>query len=120
MQDRNRFTVWRKHLELFREHPVQGVGFKAFHNIMQGREHNAHNNLLQMLSSTGVLGFALYLVHRAQTAYTVLKKRTAARMFMGGCILVGVLLNILSSVFFHIYFLAAYSVILLTLEKSLD
>lgn len=118
-KDRDRFMVWEGHLELFKEKPVQGVGFKAYHSIMQGREHNAHNNILQMLTSTGILGLFLYLVHRVQTLYVIIKNRKTEGLFLGGCVLVGILMGIVSSIFFHIYFMAFYSVLLLTLEKSL-
>nr|MBR6778354.1 hypothetical protein [Clostridia bacterium] len=80
---------------------------------------NAHNNILQMLTSTGILGLFLYLVHRVQTLYVIIKNRKTEGLFLGGCVLVGILMGIVSSIFFHIYFMAFYSVLLLTLEKSL-
>ena len=118
--DRGRSRVWREHFQLFKEHPLQGVGFKAYHEVMQVREHTAHNNLLQMLTSTGIIGLTLYLVHRAQTIYMILKKRTAERMFMGGCIGIALLISFLSPLFFGCYFMVYYSVVLLVLEKSLE
>ena len=118
--DRTRFEVWRKHIELFQEHPAQGVGFKAFHDLTQGREHNAHNNLLQMLTSTGVIGLILYLTHRVQTLYFLLKKKTVGRTFIGGCLLISIAVGIVSSITFHTYFLCYYGIILLVLEKSLE
>lgn len=120
MGDRKRFYLWEYHLNLFKESPILGVGFKAFHSLTQGREHLAHNNLLQALASTGIVGFLLYIFHRAQTLYTLLKKRTLSRLFVGGCLVVTLAIGVVSSAFFHTYFLCYYGVILLILEKSLE
>ena len=118
--DRKRLYLWEYHLKLFKESPILGVGFKAFHSLTQGREHLAHNNLLQVLASTGVVGFLLYIFHRLQTLYTLFQKKTAPRFFVGGCLLVALAIGLFSSAFFHTYFLCYYGVILLILEKSLE
>ncbi len=120
LSDRGRFAVWGKHLAFFSRHPVFGVGFEAYRNSYYAMEgvSRAHNNLVQMISSTGIVGLALYLIHRAQTVYMIAKKPTADRLFMGGCIGILLLMSMLSSTFFHIYAIIHYSVILLVLEKS--
>ncbi len=118
--DRTRFKVWREHIKLFQQSPVQGVGLKAFYDIFHWREHYAHNNLLQMLTSAGVLGLILYLAHRVQTLCRLFKKRTVSRMFVGGCLFVCIGVGIVSSIFFHTYFLCYYGMILLVLDKSLE
>ncbi len=116
LRDRGRFSIWETHLELFEEYPVFGAGFDAYEG-MEGVS-KAHNNLVQMLSSTGLIGLGLYLTHRVQTVYTLVKKPTIDRLFIGGCIGVALFMGMLSSTFFHIYSIVHYSVILLVLEKS--
>ncbi len=120
LDDRGRFDVWGKHLAFFSQHPVFGVGFDAYQNSYYAIEgvSKAHNNLLQMISSTGIVGLVLYLIHRAQTVYMLVKKPTMDRLFIGGCIAISLLMAMLSSTFFHIYSIVHYSIILLVLEKS--
>ncbi len=118
--DNGRLVIWEKHLELFKENPINGVGFEAYRTLIQGKASKAHNNVLQMLTSTGIIGFALYLVHRVQTIYLIVKKTTEGRIFIGGCIGAAVVISVLSSTFFMPYFMIYYSIILLSLEKTED
>ncbi len=117
--DRGRFNLWGKHLELFMESPLQGVGFKAY-TLFAGtsRVSYAHNNPLQMLASTGVIGLSLYFIHRVQTVYLICKEPTVDRLFMGGCIAVILCMGLLSSIFFYFYAMIYYMAILLVLDKS--
>ncbi len=117
--DRGRFRIWEKHFELFKEYPVLGVGFDAYGQFWAGVS-RAHNNLVQMIASTGVVGFTMYLFHRLQTIGMILKKPTVERILMGGCIGVSLMMGMLSSTFFHAYSLVHYGVILLVLEKSAE
>ncbi len=118
LDDRGRFENWEKHIEFFLEYPVLGAGFDAYADRGLSNVIRAHNNLVQMLSSTGIVGLGLYLVHRAQTVYCLIKKPSKDRLFIGGCIAVALLMGMLSSTFFHIYSIVHYSLILLVLEKS--
>ncbi len=115
--DRGRFIVWEAHFELFKENPLFGVGFDAYSNIREGLS-RAHNNVMQMLASTGLIGLGMYLLHRLQTIAMILKKPTVERILMGGCIAVSLLMGTFSSTFFHFYSMIFYSIILLVLEKS--
>ncbi len=119
LSNRGRFKIWNQYLVFFTDAPLQGVGFSAYRIVSeQTRVSYAHNTLLQMLGSTGLIGFAGYLVHRAQTVYLLAKKPTADRLFIGGCIVVALCISMLSSYFFYLYFLLFYAVILLLLEKE--
>ncbi len=119
LSDRGRFSVWKKHLEFLLEYPILGVGFDAYSQF-EGSVSRTHNNIVQMLASTGVVGFGMYLFHRIQTVGMIFKKPTPDRLFIGGCIGVSLMMAMLSSTFFHIYSIVHYSVILLVLEKSGD
>jgi O-antigen ligase len=66
-----RFQVWRGNWEIFKDHPVIGVGYGLGKNLLpeyyprlqieNGFIGHAHSNYLQMLSGVGALGFLLYL-----------------------------------------------------------
>ncbi len=117
--DNGRYAVWSKHAQFFRQSPINGIGFFAYRSeIPNGHATFAHNSLLQMAASTGLIGVGLYLLHRLQTIYVVLKKPKAERLFFGGCIALGVCISLLSPIFFLPYFTVYYVVILLFLEKS--
>ncbi|MCM0605226.1 MAG: O-antigen ligase family protein [Xanthomonadaceae bacterium] len=69
---RDRMDLWRVHWELFKYRPITGVGFlqgqdySGLYQIAEGRADvfagHAHNVVLEILSSTGVLGLLGYLV----------------------------------------------------------
>ncbi len=120
LADSGRFFVWEKHCEFFFESPINGVGFEAYRSTVVGRVSRAHNNLLQMLASTGILGLTLYFIHRAQTIFLVFQKPTLDRIFISGCIWAILGMSLLSSTFFMPYTMVYYSIILLTLEKDVD
>lgn len=75
LSNTQRIDVWKANIEMFREHPILGVGYGvneeligdyyAKLGIVQEFGGHAHNNYLQFLSGTGLLGFLAY------TAFTV-------------------------------------------------
>ncbi len=115
---RGRFKLWKDHWNLFLQSPLHGVGYKTYEAINGDWAAKAHNTLIQMLGSSGLIGLSLYAVHRVQTVRTIVKKPRADRLFMGGCILVGLLISLLSPLFFQVYFRVYYVVILIAIEKS--
>lgn len=69
--DRERISQWRAALMAFKERPVLGYGYLNFENysVPIKKRYNlgelqfgghAHNNFLEMLASTGILGFLCY------------------------------------------------------------
>ncbi|MBP9091013.1 O-antigen ligase family protein [bacterium] len=65
-----RISVWSQAWQLFQEHPITGVGALHFPRIdlpeaiVPGHSkdlNHAHSNYLQILSTTGILGFASFL-----------------------------------------------------------
>lgn len=66
-----RLEIWQTHWEIFKDHPIIGAGLKNNVNLMHvyyeklgianGMITHAHNNFLQMLSGTGILGFLFYV-----------------------------------------------------------
>lgn len=66
-----RLFLWRANWEMFKDHPILGIGYQENEN--RAREYvtrlgrpdaftgHAHNNYLQMLSGTGITGFATWM-----------------------------------------------------------
>ena len=67
-----RWEIWKSHLAMFQEHPWLGVGYResghAIGDFLKsiGRPEvfagHAHNNVLEVLGGTGVLGFCFWSV----------------------------------------------------------
>lgn len=64
-----RLSFWRAGLQMFREHPIIGVGvgqfryrFADYATIQFLRQPDAHNIYVEQLAETGVIGFALFLL----------------------------------------------------------
>lgn len=71
-QTRTRFKMWALALNLFRKHPVMGIGWGGYKQVyavelyqewqaIGAKYLNAHNTYLQLLCETGVIGFCIYL-----------------------------------------------------------
>lgn len=66
-----RIDLWKANLEMFKEHPLFGVGYGVNEDlvatyfqkmgIVQEFNGHAHNNYLQFLAGTGITGLALFL-----------------------------------------------------------
>ena len=66
-----RLDIWRANIEMFKDHPVLGVGYGVNEDLIteyyeklgitQHDGGHAHNNFIQFLSGTGALGFLTYL-----------------------------------------------------------
>ncbi len=59
-----RLDLWDLSLELFKQHPIIGLGFGGFEFTlpMGGRWKDTHNYYLKMLSEQGIIGFGLLFI----------------------------------------------------------
>ena len=57
--DVQRFGMYTRGIELFLENPVAGIGFGQFQEV-SGFEEYSHSDYIEVLSSTGIVGFVLY------------------------------------------------------------
>lgn len=122
--DRGRFRIWKQMLEFFTSFPVFGAGFSAFYqsggygiNVF----HNlAHNTILQMIGSCGIVGIAAYVFHRAQTIMLFLKRRNEARSFVGIILLCFLAMARLDQIFFFPNFTVIYASMLVIAEKDYE
>ncbi len=119
LDDTGRFGIWKEFWHLFQQAPILGVGFDGYkYLVVPINIAKAHNIAVQMLASSGIVGFFLYLGHQTQTVLSIKKNPTPDRVLMSVCLWTGVGLGLLSSIFFHSYFLIFYGVILSVLDKE--
>jgi O-antigen ligase len=70
--DSERVALWKANWEMFKDHPILGVGFGANKENLRSYydklgypktqfESHAHNQYLQILAGTGLVGFFIYL-----------------------------------------------------------
>lgn len=82
-----RMTFWKASLYAFKERPLLGYGYKNFEsNSKKIKEKydlpfinntgHSHNNFLQILSTTGVLGFVFYLLWLVLWIFESIKSNT--------------------------------------------
>lgn len=67
-----RLLIWKNHWEMFKDHPLLGVGFEQNARLMQeynlklyGKEWrvvHAHNHFLQILTGVGIFGFIFFVL----------------------------------------------------------
>ena len=83
-QTRTRFKMWALALDLFRKHPVMGIGWGGYKQVYAvelyqdwqsaGAKYlNSHNTYLQLLCETGVVGFLIYIWAALGTLITTSK-----------------------------------------------
>lgn len=73
-----RVLLYRNALELFKEHPIRGIGWGNFREQSLGilsttRKSHVHNIYLQLLTETGIICFAVFLVALIYTYYKTYK-----------------------------------------------
>jgi O-antigen ligase len=71
-----RVWIWKANLEMFKDHPILGIGYgdnnvealQAYYKklgspevLLDAQANHAHNQYLQMLSGTGIIGFVVYM-----------------------------------------------------------
>lgn len=119
VSDRGRFALWQKALEIFAERPLFGAGFNSYARQTGGFSVAfAHNTLIQMLASCGVIGFAAYCYHRAQTVKLCLHKPTPVRLLIITEIAAYLLMGLLDITCFTPYCNMVYAALLAFLEKE--
>jgi len=75
-KDQDRSILWGDGIQMFKSHPLFGVGFKEFPEI-QSDHKVAHNTYVHVLATTGVVG---YLPFFAMIYFTVLHLRRTLKL----------------------------------------
>lgn len=94
--DSERYNLWRANFEMFKDHPIFGVGhgdYKRhlpfyFEKLGIPADHfqsHAHNQYIQALSNTGILGFFFYLIFIVTMLFLSYQgyKKTKNLLFLG-------------------------------------
>ncbi len=120
VSDSGRLEIWKLHLQFFMQSPINGVGFQAYATVPEAFVTYAHNAPIQFISSTGIVGTAMYAIYRVYTLRLIFKKLTIERVFIGGCIVAGIMMSLLSPLFFLPYFVMYNCILQLFLERSYE
>jgi hypothetical protein len=58
----NRPDIWQRYLELFLENPIFGIGPASYAlQFSQAFSYSSHNNYLDIMTQTGLIGFVFYM-----------------------------------------------------------
>lgn len=121
LNDRGRFEIWSEMFGYFKEFPLLGTGFSRY-MLAYGKitpfHGMAHNTIVQVISSTGVVGTLAYAFHRYETVKLFVKKPSVDKCFMGAAVLAFLLMSLLDSIFFYANFTVFYTAILTIVEKE--
>ncbi len=121
LNDHGRFDIWKEHLELFVENPIFGSSFSA-NMILKEKEwifiSLAHNTLVQILASAGVVGFILYSFHRYQTAKLFLTNINLEKVIICVSVLVSIGMGLVDPTYFYPQFALLYSFTLCFAENQ--
>lgn len=121
LNDRGRFSIWKEMLDYFTESPVFGAGFSAFminHGKISAFHGMAHNTVIQVISSTGIVGILAFGYHRFETVKLFVRKPSVDKLFMAAAILEFLCMSLFDSIFFYANFTVFYTAILTIVEKQ--
>ena len=108
-------------LDYFTESPVFGAGFSAFminHGKISAFHGMAHNTVIQVISSTGIVGILAFGYHRFETVKLFVRKPSVDKLFMAAAILEFLCMSLFDSIFFYANFTVFYTAILTIVEKQ--
>ena len=124
--DSSRLSLYKFGLKEFLNFPILGqsfypVGFdlyefstvEAFTSFFPARW---HNTIVQLLFSTGIVGFIAYSFHRLQTIKLFFKKPTLEKLFIAASISALLLMSLLDCHFFNLGPTMFYSIFLMFAE----
>jgi len=95
-----RFGLWRSALEVFRRSPITGVGLDNFKIVAQGCR--IHNEYLQILAETGILGliaFSWLIFSYFRVGFKALESITPYRQVLGIAFMSSVFAMLVDSLF---------------------
>lgn len=118
-----RRLLWEQGVQNFLKKPLFGVGWydlaagnKDLGYFNPGNPSGlpimAHNTIIQLMSSCGLVGLIPYLIHRAQTVVEVIKKPDKEKVFIGLTICTILLVCLLDLHIFRIFPSIMYSMLL--------
>lgn len=122
LSDNGRFAMWREAFNNFLEAPIFGKGFYGLtvdgHYVFGPLPTMAHNTVLQLLSSMGLVGLLAYGYYVFCIFKPMFKKPTFLKTMLYVSILVLMLESLLDNFIFNIYPLFYYSTAFAIIVKS--
>ena len=125
--DSGRIKIYIAAFEQFKTNPLFGVGFYECEAYQWGVYNEGsflparyHSTIMQLLASTGLVGFIAYLYHRFETLKVLVKNFNISKLFIFLSILVFLISSLFDSFFFNFGPGLIYSGLLLFLEKQDD
>lgn len=127
---RGRWALWSTMLGRFIENPIFGDAFSTLINdggyyITQHEAHFssvytalAHNTIIQMLASCGIVGIISYAFHRYQTVKLFVKTNNKDTWWFGAIILAFLVTALFDQIFFFPNFTIMYALLLVVCEKE--
>lgn len=119
-----RVKLWDYAKEAFRESPIFGKGFFGLwtdeYHLEWGFPTMLHNTILQLLASSGVIGFAGYAIHRAATIVPFVRKPNLAKTMLGFSILIVLIGSLADNFVFYIPHMLYYPIALALAFKIYD
>ena len=85
-----RFAYNRLGIQLFKEHPLLGIGIanaNIYTDMYYGHYHYLHNNYIELLACGGIIGFTIYYSGWAYVLYAFIKCRNQRSRIYDICLL---------------------------------
>lgn len=127
--DITRYMLIVKGIEWFKENPIIGVGINNFRVLsnsdpyFSGGDYYSHNNYIELLVNTGILGFLIYYIAYIYLLFNSIKKYN----YLNGKIIILIFCLILFSEIgavlyydLNTHFLICISFILISLKRNLN
>jgi O-antigen ligase len=120
-----RWQLWKDGIAEFKKYPVLGNGFYVdIPSLNAGTVGLSiiplmyHNTFVQLLATSGIIGLATYVVHRASTVVSFVKNINYQRIYLALCILSLLIVNLFDNHLFYLFPTLIYSSLVAILVNS--
>lgn len=118
-----RMKIWRDALSNFKSSPVFGAGFYADSSAAHFSGLNfvptmAHNTVMQLLSSCGIIGLIVYSAHRVTTCISYFRNITVERTYLAIALIGFLVISLFDNHVFNIFPTIIYSALIAFLVGS--
>ena len=120
--DSGRYDIWRTAWERFHDQPIFGNGFHTVpltENVTASFIPSmAHNTVLQLLFSMGIVGLGAYVIYRARTLMLFMHRPSILKTMLGASMGVLLGMSLLDNFIFHVQPLFYYSIAMVIVCKK--
>jgi O-antigen ligase len=123
--DNGRFFLWDLAIDYFKDAPVFGIGFFSFddgsyYNVANFLPYMAHNTLMILLSSMGIVGTVAYAIYRISTLKMFFKKFTLEKLLLFAVVAYFILSSLVDNFVFYFYTAFLYITVLAVTQNLYD